>query len=357
MIKKSIEYKVKKGKIAPAFANNEIVIAMSSSDAYLPYLSVCLQSIVDNATPKKCYDIVIFTNDDMSYSKRVILDKYNSENISVRFYDPREIMKNVQMKVTHDNFHEVCYYRLAAPIVFKSYKKIIFTDVDLVCCQDIAQLANVDMENCAIAACIEPIWKYLKETNTPIKGGISIVDYSTNILKLHDVDKYYNTGVVLIDVQEFNKVNGFKKTQEAINTHNFIFQEQCALNYVFKDSICTLDSLWNVETFNDMRNSYNQEEIKIIHYPGLGKPWVYPAMEMGDIWWAYARKTPFYEEILLRMVLAHCGQSFVSVKHNNQVIIKFKYRFYRVLKHITWGGMHKKFKKKYNRYKAKIERK
>lgn len=46
--------------LKPAFIDNYTAIAMSSSDEYLPYLSVCLQSLVDNASDKHNYDIVIF---------------------------------------------------------------------------------------------------------------------------------------------------------------------------------------------------------------------------------------------------------------------------------------------------------
>ena len=55
--------------LKPAFIDNYTAIAMSSSDEYLPYLSVCLQSLVDNASDKHNYDIVIFSSTEtVSYT-------------------------------------------------------------------------------------------------------------------------------------------------------------------------------------------------------------------------------------------------------------------------------------------------
>ena len=48
--------------IAPKFTNTQ-AIGMACSNEYVPYLSVCLLSLVENSNPNKEYDIVIFEND------------------------------------------------------------------------------------------------------------------------------------------------------------------------------------------------------------------------------------------------------------------------------------------------------
>ncbi|TKZ35798.1 hypothetical protein EZH24_03380 [Brachyspira catarrhinii] len=37
---------------------------------------------------------------------------------------------------------------------------------------------------------------------------------------------------------------------------------------------------------------------KIIHYCDIYKPWKSPELELANIWWQYARKTSFYEDII-----------------------------------------------------------
>jgi lipopolysaccharide biosynthesis glycosyltransferase len=36
----------------------------------------------------------------------------------------------------------------------------------------------------------------------------------------------------------------------------------------------------------------------IIHYAGGIKPWKEPFSELADVWWKYARRTPFYEMLI-----------------------------------------------------------
>ena len=43
-----------------------------------------------------------------------------------------------------------------------------------------------------------------------------------------------------------------------------------------------------------------EEKAYVYHYGGPNKPWIIPNIFLGDIWWTYARKTPYYEIILDR---------------------------------------------------------
>ena len=42
---------------------------------------------------------------------------------------------------------------------------------------------------------------------------------------------------------------------------------------------------------------------KVVHYAGPDKPWDDPSVDYADLFWSYARKTVFYEELLARMPL------------------------------------------------------
>ena len=70
--------------LTPLWNDNYVAIAMSSSEEYLPYLSVCLQSLVDNSSIDNKYDIIIFSSAPESYQKQLIIDTYTKENISIR---------------------------------------------------------------------------------------------------------------------------------------------------------------------------------------------------------------------------------------------------------------------------------
>ena len=84
--------------LKPAFIDNYTAIAMSSSDEYLPYLSVCLQSLVDNASDKHNYDIVIFSSTEMSYRKKIFLETYTAKIFLLGSTTPEKFCKMSKWK-------------------------------------------------------------------------------------------------------------------------------------------------------------------------------------------------------------------------------------------------------------------
>ena len=70
--------------IKPFFKKQDIVIAVSSSDEYSPYLCVYLESLKENASKDKQYDIVIFERNISERNKKIILEYIQTKNISIR---------------------------------------------------------------------------------------------------------------------------------------------------------------------------------------------------------------------------------------------------------------------------------
>ena len=295
----------------PIFDDQKTVIAVSSSNEYAPYLCVYLQSLIENSDKNKKYDIVVFTKEITDHTKRKLTDFIQSENVSLRFYNPSLFFSDCNLYVTHSYFKEECYYRIAAPLIFSNYEKVIFTDLDLILKDDILKLSDYDIESYIMAACIEPLWKNLYLCNPKILDT-SFEKYTNDILKLSNPYDYYNTGVMIINIKKYNQTNSFENLLKLISKNYYLYQEQCAMNVLFKNKIYTLPSVWNYELDpainNENSNSgvyydYKKAEnnAKIIHYLGCNKPWHNPSEYRAHEWWKYARKTPFYEEIIAKL--------------------------------------------------------
>ena len=133
--------------------------------------------------------------------------------------------------------------------------------------------------------------------------------------------------------------------------------DQCVLNYTLKNKVLYIDNRFNFDLNIQeslvkhnpfiLSETLSQEEIKeyenirkeafIVHYAGPAKPWNLPYIEKADIWWSYARKPPFYEEILYKalanpykagaknQIQSHLsyklGQELMSVKTNKAKIL------------------------------------
>jgi len=337
--------------LKPVFKENYTAIAMSSSDEYIPYLSVCLQSLVEHTDNNHNYDIVIFSSSKNEINKQLIIDTYSRDNISIRFYNPSAILNEVKMTVTHSYFHEACYYRIVAPTVMPDYSKVIFTDIDLIFNSDIQELYSIDISEHPIAACREPIWVDFIDNNSQIHN-INIKKYSIEVLKLNDIRTYFNTGVMLINIDLFKSYNYFDDLKKLINENFFLYQEQDALNTLFTNKILPIDKIWNLEITprnKEIRNTISQG--KIIHYLGGKKPWNYPEEMYSNIWWQYARKTPYYELILKRMNLGINNSIRCAFQYRKNIIEYWKFK---VLSKITFGQLRKNYKQKRNILKNKI---
>lgn len=293
--------------ITPAFSTNNIAVGVSSSNEYVPYLSVYLQSIKQHVSPQHNYDILVFERNITEENKEILTSQIQQSNISIRFINPINIVKNYDLKFS-GNYNLECYFRLSAPLLLKDYKKILFTDADLVFNQDPAKLYKEDIQGYPLAACKDLMWGLMLNMNNP--GNWQ--EYAQKELELEKPYEYFNTGVMLLNIQEFNKNNYSYRILEKVSKKNYRILEQDGLNAFFKTNIKYIDTAWNFpirhqyfksnwrfmpKKFEEQYNKDKQNPF-IIHYAGSYKPWTHPQEHLAYIWWQYARQTPFYEEIL-----------------------------------------------------------
>lgn len=308
-------------ELFPHWRDCKNAIAVGCSDLYAPYLAVYIESIKENALKNQTYDIVVLESDITDRNKEKLLDTISGyTNISLRFYNVNYLFETVNLPILYAYFSKHCYYRLAVGRIFSKYNKVLFTDIDLAIAKnfDINSMFSINLKGKAIAAVEEILW-----TKENRKGKIQlnwlIDDYIINEVKCSD--KYFNTGVMLVDIKTFNQVASFETLLQIAMEHKFINQEQCVLNQVFDGKIYALPLYYNFEVyegiFKSTRESFVEymsqiNKAKIYHYLTNKKVWFYPELPMGELWWKYARQTPFYEEILARMVKFQSGNKPVA---------------------------------------------
>ena len=247
--------------------------------------------------------------------------------------------------------------------VFCNYKKIIYTDIDIIANGDIAELFNIDMGDNIIGASEEILWT--KENRNGKKQlGINIDNY---VNKLVGIDgKYYNTGVMLVDIQKYNEFSNFEDLIEIALKNKYINIEQDVLNNVFRKHFYKLPSIYNFEIYSliydGTSESYKNymkdlDDARLIHYLTIDKVWNNPDLLKAHIWWEYARKSPFYEQILLRMnqqtVNNKLHESFNKVLHYNKNLIL--YYKYKILGNFMFGKTKERYKFKKRSFKEKIK--
>lgn len=301
----------------PAFEKRNIPVVFAVDNHYLPYLYVAITSLIKNSNPQYNYDICILHTALHKESKQKF-NQLNKENISVRFIEiSSEIGKTIQkyqqnILDTRGHMSSSTYYRFWIPSVFSNYAKIIYLDSDIIILNDIQNLYEIDLENNILGACIEVGIDCL--LSTEIDKDIEI--YLKETLQMQNCH-YFQAGVLVYDIQRCIQMN-FTQTclEKSAQLKKPRMNDQCVLNSIFENQVKFLSLKWNfvwnipikfknypkhLPTNITREIQEAQKDPYIIHYNDYFKPWTYPYLPLSDIWWNYARKTPFYEEMLAKL--------------------------------------------------------
>ena len=328
-------------RIQKAFEKS-ISVVFATDNNFVPYLYVAIQSLVDNSSESNNYDIVILCTDVEEY-KQNQFKQLEKDNVSIRFFDMAELMAEYQeVWYTHWNYTEATYYRFFIPQLFADYKKVVYLDCDIIVNCDIAELYNTDMEGKGIAASIG-----LARQHDDDKYR----DYIENILGIKK-ENYFNAGILVFDINKMKTMSFFKLCIDTLNSLDKpLFLDQDVLNIIFFNDTkylnCKYNFTWNVlHHYKDSEEKLSEnvredflkasKNPKIIHYAGKYKPWKSPELSYADYFWKYARKTPFYEELIYRHSPSGLGRNAIyNAVYRRRIY--FQYLRCKILKHITFG--------------------
>ena len=299
---------------SPAFSNNNIPIVFSCNDYFVPYAAVTVQSLLEHTNEKNNYDIIILhTNvsaDNQQHLKKLT---HNAKNVSMRFVNIIELT-NDMLWVANNHITVESFYRLFIPHLFNQYEKLLYLDCDLIILRDVADLYNINMEHHILAATVDAdhAGQYGSNNN-------NVVEYSDHVLCLEKPYEYFQAGVLLFNIKEFNHTMDLNNLIAYAQEREYMYMDQDILNAKLKGRIQFITLKWNV-----MTNTYNfrmnglirrsapesiwneyydaRQDPYIIHYAGGDKPWINPETDLAFIFWSYARRNPFYEIILNRMI-------------------------------------------------------
>ncbi len=355
----------------PAFNKNNIPIFFSTDENYAPYLAVAIKSIFINRNLEDCYDIIVLHTSIPEHTQNKISSSCVAENFSIRFINIDKYLINDSDKIKYTCYHYsvAMYYRIFISDIFTCYNKAIYLDCDLIVQKDISELFKIDISTAVLGAILD--FGAIQFNNSFISKK-----YCKDVLRINN-ETYFNSGVLLINCQKFRAekikekcLNILQKIktpkapdQDILNVACYNQIKYFPLKYNFewhypikdKNYINTIPQKHHADFLDAESNTF------IIHYTSCKKPWKEPQLEYANYFWECARQTPFYEEILLRMVQSNTVIPNVTVnkemvKHITQ---RFKYRLrylkYKLLKPFVFGKLRKKYKSKKKKYKQLLK--
>ena len=346
--------------IKPVFDKNCIPIAFATDDNFVPYLYVAMSSLISNADENNNYDIVILYSKINNYNISRLLE-LSSDNVSIRFFDMTEYMnKYSDVWYTHWNYSDAVYYRFFIPEIFSNYDKVLYLDGDVIFNCDVSELYNVYLKDNYIAA--------VQDISQQMTGYIGET-FRENVLKVKR-ENYFNTGILIFNIRLLKTVEFLDECIKTLKKlKNPLFPDQDVLNKVCDGHVKYLpynyNLMWNClhyytdakdrmseTTYNEYKEAWKNP--KIIHYAGAYKPWKQPWLGYSDLFWKYARQTPFYEEIIYKNCKSSISRNTIKnvVKQRE---IYLNYLKCKVLKFISFGKTKEHYSQKKDRLKNRIK--
>ena len=265
----------------------EIPIFFSTDDNYISYLDVAISSLIANASKDFNYRIIVLnTGLDANNVSRVRANE--RDGVKIDFVDISREIERIKSKFKNVyHFSIVTYYRLFIASLFPQYDKVIYLDCDLVVLGDISKLYRVELGDNILGAAPEQFVQNTAEFRKYAECALGV-----------DPDGYVNAGVLLMNLKQFRKDRIEEKFVSLITEHDFdlLDPDQAYLNYLCLGKIHVLPNGWNKEP---MPLECNGEK-NIVHYALYKKPWQYDDVMDGEIFWHYAKGSPFYDDICTR---------------------------------------------------------
>lgn len=219
----------------------------------------------------------------------------------------------------------IAYVRLYLGELLEKYAKVLYLDCDLIAQSDVAELFNMNLDGNVCAAV--PDLAISTETIKNVAAYRDIDVYLRDVLGVTDISQYFNSGVMVFDLEKIRTDNLQQTFIAAAAKNTKFFMDQNVLNSALYGKVLLLGFEWNKRVSLAMANRDTTTESKILHFAAEPKPLQKIHMPEHYNWWEYARQLPFYEELLSR-VIKPSSTNFSSTSQKLPSLNKFIYRKY-----------------------------
>ncbi len=245
-----------------------IHIACAADNKYIQHTVVMLTSLFENNKENQIH-IHFFSADFSTENENKVKETVFKYQQLFTFYPLNASLFKDCYVSDHVSF--ATYYRIVIPdFLIHQTNKVLYLDTDIVVCENLKPLWDINIENYTIGAVNE------------------INDEGPSRLGFDEKYKYFNAGILLINAKTWVAEN-FKDTLfKYIKTHfnKLTFWDQDALNANLYNKRLIIDPKWNqLSSVFEVNNTtllayYSTSEIKqlkqfpaIIHFSGSSKPW------------------------------------------------------------------------------------
>lgn len=271
-------------------------IMISINRAYIGYACVMLISLKEHH--KDILLNVYILHNELSDNDFLEMDRIIGSNgiLLIPVFIPLGTVKDFQI----GKWPEVAAFRLLAADLFDdSIERILHLDVDTLITGNITELYNTPFEENYLVACEDFLTENVIKQKNRENG------------RPEDMP-FFNSGVLLFNLNKLRQDGIFYSFYQSVRCNypnlKIEYPDQDILNLVFGSKVKYADRIkYNYMPFffsnHNTEYFYNtKEELEqnccILHMATGNTPWkgIYK-MAANELWWEYARKTPYYHEM------------------------------------------------------------
>ncbi|MBU7585837.1 MAG: glycosyltransferase family 8 protein [Nostoc sp. TH1S01] len=257
-----------------AFNQQPIVLVCAADNNYAMPLAVTVRSALANLHPDHRIALFILDGGISDTNKHKITQSLDSKQIDISWIRLDDaLFANLPL---YGHVTISTYYRMLIPEVLpKHFDKAIYLDSDMVVTGDLAELWHIDIGDNYVLAVQDDNQLYMSIA----------YDWKTyQALGISPDSKYFNAGLLVINIEKWRTENIGKKVLEAIKREN-LANDQDGLNVVLVGKWGDLHPQWNqmprIYDYSSWQESPFTEDVYnallhhpyIIHYTTTPKPW------------------------------------------------------------------------------------
>lgn len=268
---------------------------------YLPYMMVSLNSAIKNKSAESKYHIHVIGK-DLDEEDISSLKTMETQNVSIDVYRSREYDLDYKHLGRFESF-KVSLQKIFIADYLPYLNKVLYLDADTLVQEDLSEVYDINISDKYAAAVRDGLMyqfpEHIKEIN------------------LTERDFYFNSGVMLLNLDKIRRDDIIQRAVIYFNTHNEVFGDQDVLNMVFGKEVESLSYKYNCnsvffeEKDADFLSNFFKESVPqtprevydqavILHFAGH-KPWTpwFTHSYLKPLWYSYTKEIPIkYQQML-----------------------------------------------------------
>ncbi len=313
--------------------DDKINVVYAVNDLYAHAAAASIYSVWFNTKHKELCRFYVLYLDLLKQNYLKFMELSEQYNIKIQMIEVNS--DKIEGLYEVDYFKLEMYLRIFIGDLFPAEKKALYLDCDTIVKKDIKELYDTDLGQNVLGAVYDiPNVFRCKELE---KIGI-------------DPQKYFNSGVLLINLNLFRGEMSQKILSLIKNNRSFRCPDQDALNLCCKDLVKSLDLRWNLQWGHYLDNlkyikgndliEYQKalNNCYIIHYTSNNKPWnSFYGAKLSRYFFQYASCTPFWEDVVYSLFNTYLSnanvteimdEKFSSGQTGFRIIMKFAKKWF-----------------------------